>query len=112
MKEWHVQHVEKTIVRFAAGLSYDANSYERRNYKRYGGISYCIRQLEYDMHHGVEIQELFEILRKIKLNKKYAKLRSNAGAKRRLKELEDQLTGSAILPEKLIWHSFAYKQKA
>jgi hypothetical protein len=111
MKEWHLEHVEKTIVRFVAGLSQDANSYERRNYKKYGGISYCIRQIEYDIHHGVEMDEVLEILRKIRLNKKYAKLRSNAEAKRRLKQLEDQLSGSEILPEKLLWHSYAYKQK-
>lgn len=112
MKDWHLEHVEKTIVRFATGLSQDANYYERRNYKKYGGISRCIKQIEYDMHHGVKMGEVMEILRKIRLNRKYAKLRSNAGANSRLKELEDQLSGSAKLPEKLRWHRFAFKQKS
>jgi hypothetical protein len=112
MKEWHLEHVEKTIVRFAEGLSEDANSYERRNYKKYGGISHCIKQIEYDMHHGVQTDEVVELLRKIRLQKKYAKLRSNADAKLRLKELEDQLSGSPVLPEKLQWHRYAYKQKS
>lgn len=39
MKDWHLEHVEKTIVRFATGLSQDANYYERRNYKKYGGVT-------------------------------------------------------------------------
>ena len=75
-------------------------------------VSRCIKQIEYDMHHGVKMGEVMEILRKIRLNRKYAKLRSNAGANSRLKELEDQLSGSAKLPEKLRWHRFAYKQKS
>jgi hypothetical protein len=110
MKEWHLDHVEKTIVRFATGLAENANSYEIRNHKKYGGISNCIRQIEYDMHHGVELDEVKEILRKIRLQKKYARLRSNEEAKRRLMELEDQLSGSTLVPEKLKWHQYAYKQ--
>ena len=30
MKQWHVEHMEKTIVRFVTGLSQDASAWERR----------------------------------------------------------------------------------
>ena len=97
MREWHLEHVEKTIVYFAQGLSDNANPYQKRNHKKYGTISHCIKQIEYDKHHGVQADEVMQILHKIKLQKKYAGLRSNAEAKSRLKELEDQLSGSATL---------------
>ena len=35
MKDWHLEHVEKVILRFIRGISPDASSFEKRNYKRY-----------------------------------------------------------------------------
>ncbi len=84
MKDWHLEHVEKVIIRFAEGLSPDASSFEKRNYKKYGTIAYCIKQIEYDMKQGVEKIEVMEILHKIKLHKKHAKIRPNAEAAPRL----------------------------
>ena len=69
MKDWHLEHVEKVIVRFAQGLSPDASSFEKRNHMRYGSVTRCARQIEYDMRQGVEKDEVVEVFRKIKLNK-------------------------------------------
>ncbi|HEY3094325.1 MAG TPA: hypothetical protein VGJ42_01060 [Nitrososphaera sp.] len=46
------------------------------------------------MTHGVGTGEVMEVFQKIRLNKKYAKLRSNAEALARLQALEDQLSGN------------------
>ena len=111
MKEWHLEHAEKTIVRFSNGLSPDASSFEKRTFKKYGTLSYCIKQIEYDMKHGVYKTEVMEILRKIRLDEKYAELRTNVEAMERLKEVEDQLSEAQRIGEKLSWYNNAYKEQ-
>lgn len=33
MKDWHLEHVEKIIIRYIKGISPDASSFEKRNFK-------------------------------------------------------------------------------
>jgi len=33
MREWHIEHMEKTIIKFVTGLSANANSWEKRLYE-------------------------------------------------------------------------------
>ena len=111
MKGWHLEHAEKAIVRFAVGLSVDASKFERRNYKKYRTVAGCIRQIEYDMHHGVQKREIIEIISKMGQYKKYASIRSDPEAMIRLQELEDLLSGISKEEERLAWHQHAYKEK-
>jgi hypothetical protein len=92
MKGWHLEHAERTIVRFAMGLSEDASEFEKRNYRRYGTIASCIKQIEYDTHHGAQRREIIEIIGKIRHSKKYAKIRSDSTVLR-LDELKGMLSG-------------------
>ena len=63
MKGWHLEHAERVIASFPAGLSPDASDFERRNYyTKYGTVAGCIRQVEYDMRHGVQKREVREKL--------------------------------------------------
>lgn len=111
MKDWHLEHVEKVVVRFARGLSADASPFEKRNYKKYGTITFCERQIEYDMKHGVERCEVMEVFRKIRLGKKYAELRSDEGAAARLQQLEDLLSGAQEISEdRFLWYRNANKR--
>ena len=109
MKEWHREHAEKVIVRFATGLSADASDFEKRNYRKYGTVTGCVRQIEYDIHHGVQKGEIIEIIRKIRRNKKYASIRSDRKAMIRLQELGDQLSGISKEQERLAWHQYSYR---
>jgi hypothetical protein len=111
MKGWHLEHAEKAIVRFAMGLSTDVSKFERRNYRKYGTVAGCIRQLEYDMHHGVQKSEINEIIRKMRRNKKYAKIRSDPQVIIRLQGLEDLLSGISKEEERLAWYQYSYKEK-
>jgi hypothetical protein len=97
MKDWHLEHVEKVIVRFAKGISPDASSFEKRNYKRYSTVSSCAKQIEYDIKHGVSIDEVLDVVRKIKHDKQYTELQENPESLQRLDELERQLS----LPKKI-----------
>jgi hypothetical protein len=111
MKGWHLEHAEKAIVRYAMGLPADASEYERRIYRKYGTIANCTRQIEYDMHHGVQKHEINKIIRKIRLSKKYAKIKADPEATKRLDELKDLLSGISREEDRLAWHQHAYKEK-
>ena len=112
MKDWHLEHIEKVAVTFAKGISPDASSFEKRNYKKYCNVSFCTKQIEYDMKHGVERNEAMEVFRKIRLDEKYADLQTSTEAIDRLRQLEDMLSGSQkIAPneDRFLWHKNAYQ---
>jgi hypothetical protein len=92
MKDWHLKHVEKVIIRCIKGISPDASSFEKRNFKKYGTMLGCSKQIEYDMKHGVTNEEVLMIMQKIRLDKTFADLRSSPQTLQRLDELERQLS--------------------
>jgi hypothetical protein len=92
MKDWHLEHVEKVIVRFVKGISPDASSFEKRNYKRYSTVSNCAKQIEYDIKHGVSTDEVLDVVRKIRHDKKFNDLQKNPESLQRLDELERQIS--------------------
>jgi len=92
MREWHLEHVEKVIIRYIKGISPDASSFEKRNFKKYSTISSCAKQIEYDIKHGVTIEEVLALMQKIRHNKSFSELRINQETVQRLDELERQLS--------------------
>lgn len=73
-------------------------------------LAYCAKQIQYDMKHGVELNEIMEVFRRIPLNGEYADLRSNGEAAARLQEIEDQLSGAQkIREDRFLWHRNAFK---
>lgn len=97
MKGWHREHAEKVIIRCVRGISSDASSFERRNYKKYNTASSCTKQIEYDIRHGVTKSEVMMIFSKIRHNKAYADVRSNPETMMRLDELEQVISGAGRL---------------
>ena len=92
MKDWHLEHVEKVIIRYVKGISPDASSFEKRNFKKYSTISSCAKQIEYDIKHGVSIEEVLAVMHKIRLDKSFSELRINPENVQRLDELERLLS--------------------
>jgi hypothetical protein len=88
MREWHVEHMEKTIKKFVTGLSENASSWQRRQHKRYGTITHCCRQINYDLKHGVTSEEVLSFLQKIRLDSSCSSTQNNVGSIGRLDELE------------------------
>ena len=67
MREWHIEHMQKTIVKYVAGISNDASLHQRRLYKKYGGnLSNVNKSIDLDMKHGVTKQEVFAFLDKVR----------------------------------------------
>jgi hypothetical protein len=97
MKDWHLEHVEKVIIRYIKGISPTASSFEKRNFKKYSTTSSCAKQIEYDIKHGVTSQEVLGVMQKIRRDKSFSELRSNPETVQRLDELERQLSA----PKKL-----------
>jgi hypothetical protein len=92
MKDWHLEHVEKVIVRFVKGISPDASSFEKRNYKKYSTVSSCAKQIEYDIKHGVTMDEVLNVVRRIRHEKQFKELQKSPESIQRLDELERQIS--------------------
>ena len=92
MNDWHLEHVEKVIIRYIKGISPDASSFEKRNFKKYSTISSCAKQIEYDIKHGVTTEEVIAVMQKIRHDKSFVVLRTNPETVQRLDELERQLS--------------------
>ena len=92
MKDWHLEHVEKVIVRFVKGISPDASSFEKRNYKKYSTVSSCAKQIEYDIKHGVTMDEVLNVVRRIRHEKQFKDLQKSPESLQRLDEIESQIS--------------------
>ena len=88
MREWHVKHMEKTIVKFVTGLSENASMWEKRQNKRYGRITNICRQIDYDIKQGVTTEQVLMILQKIRDDSSFSSLREKDGSIERLDEVE------------------------
>jgi hypothetical protein len=88
MREWHVKHMEKTVIRFVTGLSVNATIREKMQNKRYGGITNVCKQIGYDIKHGATIEQVLLLLQKIRNDSSFSSLRKNDGSMERLNELD------------------------
>ena len=88
MKEWHIQHMEKTVIKYIKGLPENATAWEKRQHRRYGGITRVCRQINYDIKHGVTNEQVLELLEAIKTDSTYLYLRTEVDSMDRLAEIE------------------------
>jgi len=88
MREWHVKHMEKMVVKFVTGLSENPTRWEKRQNKRYGRITNVCRQIGYDIKQGVTNEQVLLLLQKIRNDSSFSSLRTNEGSIERLDEVE------------------------
>ncbi|MDQ6724308.1 MAG: hypothetical protein M3Z01_08610 [Thermoproteota archaeon] len=88
MKQWHLEHIEKSIKKFITGISDTASMWEKRQHKKYGTIANCCKQVDYDLKHGVTIEEVFLVLQKIKTDETFANVMQNENSNQRFGEIE------------------------
>src|ERR671924_2062393 len=88
MMEWHVEHMEKTVVKYVTGLSPNASAWERRNHKRYGRLTNICRQIEYDIKHGVTNEEVLYTVQEVRNHSSFSSLRKIDGSTGRIDEIE------------------------
>jgi hypothetical protein len=88
MREWHVKHMEQTLVRFVKGLSENATRWEIRLNNKYGKIGRVRKRIEYDIKHGVTNKEVFTFLELVRTESSYQDIRSCEGSMKRLDEIQ------------------------
>ena len=89
MREWHVEHMKKTIVKYIIGLSESATNYQKRLHKRYGNLTNVCKQINYDVKHGVTNEQVVSLLQTIRNDSSYSSiLKDNYGSLERLDEIE------------------------
>ena len=75
MRDWHVKHMQDTIVKYLTGLSENATRWQKRLDKKYGNLTQVTKRIDYDLKHGVEKQEVLAFLELIKTDQSYSELR-------------------------------------
>ena len=88
MREWHVKHMEQTVVRFVKGLSENATRWEVKLNKKYGKIGKVIKRIDYDVKHGVTNEQVFSFLQLMRTDSIYLEVMDCAGSMQRLNELQ------------------------
>ena len=74
MRDWHVKHMQDTIIKYLTGLSENASRWQRRLDKKYGNLAQVTKRINYDLKHGVEKQEVLAFLGLIKTDPSYSEL--------------------------------------
>ena len=100
MTEWHVEHMEKTVVKYVRGLSLNATSWEKRNHKKYGKFTDICKQIEYDIKHGAAKEQVIAMIHKVRSDSSFSELRKGAGSMDRLTEVEYHFTRPEFVPQK------------
>ena len=97
MREWHVEHMEKTVVKYVKGLSENASGWEKRNHKKYGSLANICRQIDYDIKHGVSSEQVSSIFYRVRNDSSFADLRKGNGSMKRLDEVENRFTQPKVI---------------
>ena len=89
MKDWHFEHMQKTIVKYVCGISDDATSFQKKMHRKYNGkIGYVRRNIDFDNKHGVTREEVIAFLDKIQNDSSFSDIRKGEGSGERIKELQ------------------------
>jgi hypothetical protein len=88
MREWHLEHMKKTVVKFVRGLKDNPSRWEKRQYNRYGRLTNICRQIEYDIKHGVTNEEVLCTVHEVRNHSSFSSLRKIDGSTGRIDEIE------------------------
>ena len=89
LKEWQIEHMKKTIVKFITGLSDNPSRWEARQNKKYNNIHYVQKGLSHDIKHGVTNNEVQMFLQKIDRDSSFTDLRNKEEFRKRFLEIEN-----------------------
>ena len=88
MRDWHVKHMQDTVIKYLTGLSEDASRWQKRLNKQYGNLANVTKRIDYDIKHGVGKQEVLDFLELVKTDDSYSELRKAIDFGYRLDTLE------------------------
>ena len=91
MREWHLEHMQKTILKYVSGLTETEknSSWKVKQHKRYGGNVYNVRRnIKDDIQHGVTSGEVSKFLDRVQNDPSFSDIRRIAGSIERIKDLK------------------------
>jgi hypothetical protein len=91
MREWHLENMKKTIVKYVGGLSEEEakSKYKMKLHKKYkGNLAYVRRSVDDDIRHGVTREEVNEFLDKVLNDASFSNVIKIEGSKERIAELQ------------------------
>jgi len=88
MRDWHIKHMQDTIIKYLKGLPENASRHERKVYKKYGGVTKERKRIRYDLNQGATNNDLMLFLKMIRKDPSFSELRDNNAFEERLNELE------------------------
>jgi hypothetical protein len=88
MKEWHIKHMENTLIKFVTGLAEDASRWEKRMNNKYGRIGRVCKRIEYDIKHGVTNNQVCSFLQLLRTGSSFSEIRAHNGSIERLDEIQ------------------------
>ena len=103
LREWHFEHMQKTIAKYVTGISESTSTpYQKRLHKRYNGnLTYICKNIGFDIKHGVTNEQVLAFLDKIKNDPSYANMQQNIDSIERLESLEKQFNAASLPPSYL-----------
>ena len=77
-------------MKFISGLSeLEGYLWKKRQHKKYSGnIGYVRRNIQFDIKHGVTVEEVITLLDKVRNDISFSDVRKSAGSGERLEQLE------------------------
>ena len=88
MREWHVEHMQKTIIKYISGISDTMSLLQARQYMKYYSISNVQKTLHYDTNHGVTKEDILLFIEEVRSDPSYYILQSNKLAMEKLRNIE------------------------
>jgi hypothetical protein len=103
LREWHVEHMQKTIIKYVTGSSENtATSFQKRLHKRYNGnLTYVRKNIGFDIRHGVTNDQVLAFIDKVKSDSVYANMQQNTDTLERVESLEKHFTAASPPPSYL-----------
>ena len=100
LREWHFEHMKKTVLKFVTGIPDDATSWQKKQHKKYNNLINVRKNIAYDMKHGVTNEEVLSFFKRVRSDPSFSNILENVGSVERLDEVERQLmsktTGSTL----------------
>jgi hypothetical protein len=88
MREWHIEHMQKTIIKYISGISDTMSMLQARQYMKYYNISNVQKTIHHDTNHGVMKEDIFLFIKKVRNHPSYYVLQSNKLAMEKLRNIE------------------------
>ena len=84
-KEWHLENMKKTVVKYVTGLLDNATLDQKRHHKKYSSnLAWVHKRVTSDIKHGVTVGEILDFLDKIRSSNEFANIRNKESSLDRL----------------------------